>query len=360
MSGTAGERAGATTERVAVGVMSPGVARAFDRSLIDALETRARVSLIDWGDPPPVRAAKSDGTRTKAWIRAHERPLEDAQRERLAGTEVLLTLDLPIDVEQVAPRLRFVQGVGAGVTQLVAVLRETSVRLTSAAGVSGEKVAEFAMARLLSVWTDARRLDALQRSRRWTPEEVETASVSGRTVVVVGTGGIGTAFALRAVAFGLTVVGVRRRPELGAPPGFQRVVGPDALHDALAEADAVVLAAPATSRTRQLVGKAELEAMRAGAVLVNVARGALVDEDALVRALESGHLGAAVLDVTAHEPLPRSSPLWKAPRTYISPHVANAWRPEYMREVGALFVDNLERYLEGRPLRNEVDLHEGY
>lgn len=350
-----------------------------DPRLLAPLEEAAVVRRIGWADSPEVREAKSDGARSAQWLRAHERPLTDEQREELEQAEVLFALDLPLDVVDLAPHLRWVQGLGAGVGQLVAVLRGgvsngdstdgplgrnrptgQPIRLCSAAGLSGDKVAEFVMARLLGVWADLRKLDELQRGRCWAPDEVRAETMAGRTVAVVGTGGIGQAVARRATAFDLTVVGVRRRPELGAPAGFQRVVGADRLHEVLAEADAVVIAAPATGQTRHLIGRDELAAMRLGAVLCNVARGSLVDEGAVVDALRSGHLGAAVLDVTEHEPLSRRSPLWTAPRAYLSPHVANAWRPEYMARVVDLLVENLARERAGKPLRNEVDLGAGY
>jgi phosphoglycerate dehydrogenase-like enzyme len=353
---------GASVRRVCaatpvVGVLFPFAA---DREMLAALEGVAELRMVGWVDPTEVRRAKSAGTRSIRWIRSHERPLTDAQRGELAAADYLLALDVPVDVATLAPHLGFVQGLGAGVAQLVGVLRGTGIRLCSAAGLSADKVAEFVLARLLGVWTQLRRLDELQRARRWAPEQVETPSVAGRTVLVVGTGGIGQAVARLAAPFGLHVVGVRRHPDLGAPPGFSRVVGPESLRLVLGDADAVVLAAPATNRTRGLVGSEELAAMRPGAILCNVARGSLVDESALVAALESGHLGAAVLDVMAQEPLSRRSRLWTAPRCYLSPHVANSWRPEYVARIAELMADNIERDRDGLPLRNLVDLDEGY
>jgi phosphoglycerate dehydrogenase-like enzyme len=331
-----------------------------DQGVLAALGAVADVRHIGWVDSAVVRQEKSEGLRRPARIRALERPLTERQRTDLAESEALLALDLPLDVVTLAPRLRFVQGIGAGVGQLIGVLRGSSVRLSSAAGLGSDKIAEFVMARLLGVWADLRTLDRLQQARRWAPGEVVTDGMAGRTVVVVGTGGIGQAFARRAKAFDLRVLGVRRRPDLGAPMGFERVVGPESLHGLLGEADAVVLAAPATERTEGLIGVDELAAMRPGSVLCNVARGSLVDEPALVASLQSGHLGAAILDVVASEPLSRRSPLWRAPRTYLSPHVANAWRPEYGARIGALFAENVVRDREGMELRNQVDLVEGY
>lgn len=318
------------------------------------------VEAVGWSDHPAVRRAKARGDRSSAWIQAHESPLDDEQRAVLGDADVLVGFELPWAVDRLAPKLRFVQSISAGVAPLVGVLRGCGVRLASAAGLSGDKVAEFAMARLLTVWTGARLLDSLQRARRWAPDEVDVSALAGRTVLVVGTGGIGRAFARRAAAFDFRCVGIRRRPELGAPAGFERVVGPDAFHAELRGADAVVLALPATDRTERLVDAAALDAMKPGAVLCNVARGTLVDEDALVASLTAGHLGAAVLDVTATEPLSRRSPLWRAPNVYLSPHVANDWTPEYLDAVARLVVDNLARDLHGEPLVNLVDLAEGY
>jgi phosphoglycerate dehydrogenase-like enzyme len=336
-------------------------------TLADALRTHARkaglsleVEDVGWSDDPAVRRAKARGGRSSAWIQAHESPLDDGQRAVLAHADVLVGFELPSGVHRLAPKLRFVQSISAGVAPLVGVLRGSGVRLASAAGLSGDKVAEFAMARLLTVWSGARLLDALQRARRWAPDQVDVSALAGRTVLVVGTGGIGSAFARRAAAFDFRCVGVRRRPELGAPAGFERVVGPDAFHAELGAADAVLLALPATDRTERLVDAAALDAMKPGAVLCNVARGTLVDEDALVASLTSGHLGAAILDVTATEPLSRRSPLWRAPNVYLSPHVANDWTPEYLDAVARMVVENLARDLHGEPLMNPVDLAEGY
>ena len=339
--------------------LAPGLAEDLGRRAHDA-GLSLDVRLVGWADDPAVRRAKARGDRSQAWTRAHEPPLRDDQRAALADADVALASEIPIDLVALAPQLRFVQATAAGVEPLIGALKGSGVRLASAAGLSGAKVAEFVMARLLQVWADLRTIEALQRGRRWAPDEVTTEAIGGRSVLVVGTGGIGEAVARRAQAFDLRCIGVRRRPELGAPAGFARVVGPGDLGAVLPEADAVVIAAPATARTAVLVGPVQLAAMRRGAVLVNVARGSLVDEDAVVAALHSGHLGAAVLDVMRNEPLSRRSALWRAPNAYLSPHIANDWRPEYLDAVAERFVENVARDARGEPLRNEVDLDEGY
>ena len=339
--------------------LAPGFAGTLRRHARRAQVPMA-VRTVGWSDDSRARRAKASGSRSAAWIEAHERPLDAAQRAVLATADVLVAFELPRAIGALAPSARFVQSVSAGVGPLVGVLRGTGIRLASAAGLSGDKVAEFAMARLLTVWSGARTLDALQRARRWDPDALDTTTISGRTVLVVGTGGIGQAFARRARAFGLRCIGVRRRPELGVPPDFERVVGPGRLRAEARHADVVLLALPATARSARLVDAGMLRSMKRGAVLVNVARGALVDEDALVAALHSGHLGAAVLDVTSTEPLSRRSALWRAPNVYLSPHVANNWRPEYLDAVARLVVENVAHERAGEPLVNLVDLDEGY
>lgn len=330
------------------------VALVFPDSLAPALADAVRAHATAAGLPLDVRVVGWNADP------ARQSPADEAQRAALADADVIVAFGLPAELDRLAPRVRFVQATSAGVEQFVRALTGTSVRLASAAGVAADKVAEFAMARLVTVWSDARTLDALQRARRWDRVEVDKRPIAGRTVLVVGTGGIGGAFARRAPAFGLRCVGIRRRPELGAPAGFERVVGQSALTSELPGADAVVLALPATGKSARLIGEAELAAMRPGAVLCNVARGSLVDEGALVAALASGHLGAAVLDVTVTEPLSRRSPLWRAPNAYLSPHVANDMTPEYIGAIARLAVENIGRDARGEPLANLVDLDEGY
>jgi phosphoglycerate dehydrogenase-like enzyme len=182
--------------------------------------------------------------------------------------------------------------------------------------------------------------------------------LAGSRVLLVGLGGLGREIARRLAALGVEVWGVRRS-DAAAPEGVARLVRPDELLDALGQAAALVVAAPSTAETRRMIGAAELAALPRGAIVVNIARGTLLDEAALVDALRSGHLGGAALDVTEVEPLPPDSPLWDLPNVLLSPHKMSIVEAENGLIVD-LFVDNLRRFLDGRPLRNVFDPARGY
>jgi phosphoglycerate dehydrogenase-like enzyme len=224
--------------------------------------------------------------------------------------------------------------------------------VTNAAGVAAVPIAEFVIGQLLSIWKRFDELADQQRRHVWEP--AYGRHVAGLKLGLVGLGAIGTAVAERARALEMQVLAVRRRPGAAdGPPGVDEVVGPDGLHGVLSRVDAVVVCAPATPDTHDLFDAAAFAAMRPGAVFCNVARGSLVDEAALLDALRSGHLGAAVLDVTREEPLPADNPLWDAPNLRLSPH-SSASLDHYVELVFELFADNLGRYLRGEPLRNVV------
>jgi glyoxylate/hydroxypyruvate reductase len=183
--------------------------------------------------------------------------------------------------------------------------------------------------------------------------------VQGKRMGIVGLGTIGSAVAARAAALGIEVVGVRRRPEQARPEGVQDVVGPDALDEVLASSDILVLAAPWTGATDRLLDERAIGRMKRGAILINVARGQLVDEAALAGALTAGHLGGAALDVFNDEPLPSSSPLWTSPNTIITPHTSG-FRADHWDAAVDLFIEQLRRFMDAQPLLNPVDTDAGY
>ena len=245
--------------------------------------------------------------------------------------------------------LRWFQSPAAGYDGPVfAELARRGVRVSNA-HVNGIPIAEYVLRAVLDHFQDAGRWRAGAEKRDWRLHDFR--EVYGTTWLVVGLGSIGGAVATRARAFGAHVIGCRRRPSDADPA--DATVTPDRLPEVVGAADVVVLAAPATAATVGLVDAAFLAAMRPGSLLVNVARGSLVDENALLEALERGAPEAAVLDVFATEPLAPDHPFWDHPAVTVTPHNAAGGTGRHARQA-ELFSENLDRYLAGRPLLNDV------
>jgi phosphoglycerate dehydrogenase-like enzyme len=292
-------------------------------------------------------------------LRALEPPLDPSLLADLGRAEVLFTLDAPYDLPGLAPHLRWIQAVGSGVGQFASSgLDGTDVVLTNGAGIGSVPIAEWVLARVLSI---TKRLDehaAAQDRHQWEPRY--GSMLLGRTMVIVGLGAIGREVSRRARAFGVHVIGIRRSWAPGmSSPDADELMGPDALHQALSRADIIVVAAPGSRENDGLFDATTFAATRPGAIFVNVARGSLVDEPALIAALESGQLRAAAIDVARHEPLPPEDPLWDAPNLSISPHSSTSMEG-YMERTFDQFVANLARYVDDRPLENVVDMTGGY
>jgi phosphoglycerate dehydrogenase-like enzyme len=313
-----------------------------------------------YADSYTARNAKAGGVAADL-VRELEMTLTADARSALADAEVALALDLPLDLAAVAPNLRWVQAYGAGVGQIVRATAGTPIIVSTAAGAGAPAIAEFVLARLLQVTRRLRELDHHQDGRSWAPD-VRGDTLAGSTMLVVGLGAIGTRVATLAHAFGMSVIATRRRPDLGpgaAGSAVAEVHPPDALAELLPRADVVVICAAETPDTAHLIGAPELDLLRPNAILINVARGALIDEPALVDALVGDRLAAAVLDVTETEPLPPDSPLWGLPNVYLSPHSSTP-RTGYVDRVLELFGRNLDRYASGQPLLNVIDRNHGY
>jgi phosphoglycerate dehydrogenase-like enzyme len=248
-----------------------------------------------------------------------------------------------------SPALRWLQVSAAGVDHpFFAELLGRGTRLTTS-HVTDIPIAEYVLRAVLDHYQDAGRWREGQVARRWEPHDFR--ELHGTTWLVWGLGAIGTAVAVRAGAFGVRVVGVRRSPTGSEPVAEVRT--PAEAPGAVADADVVVLAVPSTTETAALVDAAFLAAMRPGSVLVNVARGALVDEAALLAALDRGVPELAVLDVVRTEPLPDAHPLWTHPRVVLTPHSSAGGRGRFDR-AAEVFFDNLGRWRDGEPLVNEV------
>jgi phosphoglycerate dehydrogenase-like enzyme len=271
----------------------------------------------------------------------------------IGEAEILYAWGFPGDLLGTAKRLRWIQSMGAGVERFLVAGLPAGVAITRAAGIFGPWMAEYTLG--WAIWSTQKmeRFRDQQRARHWRP--ADPARLHGATLCVVGLGDIGRAIARAARALGMRVIGVSRSGR-GAREAH-RVVRPGALTRALGEADFVVLTVPLTEATRGLVGPAQLAAMKPTAWLINIARGAVVDEAALVAALRERRIGGAVLDVFAEEPLPPSHPLWTLDNAVVTPHISGPSTPD---EIGPIFDDNLRRYLAGRPLRHVADRRRGY
>jgi phosphoglycerate dehydrogenase-like enzyme len=227
--------------------------------------------------------------------------------------------------------------------------------LTNGSGAHGPAMAETVLGMILAQYKGHTTLRAAQARAEWSPRPMK--ELRGRTAGVVGLGDLGGSIAQALSAFGVHVLGMRRVARPAAH--VERVFGPNQLDELLPQLDILVLAAPLTSGTRQLIGAAELARLPRGAFLVNVARGELVDESALIEALASGQLAGAALDVFQTEPLPADSPLWRLPNVFVSPHCADN-TPQSLERAMDIFLDNLDRFRRGAPLRNVVDRTLGY
>ena len=286
---------------------------------------------------------------------------DDAMVRLIPTAEVAFTSRLTARALDAAPALRWVHSPAAGVGRMLCPALKTSpVMLTNSRGMNAGAVAEHALLLILAL---ARRLPEAVRAqdaRRWISNELSgLPMLRGRTLGIVGLGAIGCELARMAAGLGMVVIGTRRETDAPVPEGVTEALDPDALPDLLARADVVVLAAPLTEKTRGLIGAHELGLMKPSAWLVNVARGKLVREPALVEALAAGVIAGAALDVVEHEPLARSSPLWGMPNVLITPHVAG-FREDYWEAATELFAENLDRYLRGEQPANLVDKLAGY
>lgn len=300
----------------------------------------------------------------------------DVPAEVWAETDVLHTSSVfpePADV----PRLRWVQLDTAGVDHVVGhAIWSAPVHITTIGGISPVPTAEYVMLMVLAFSHHLPALVVGQRAHEWpTPEgrwhRYLPRRIEGATLGVVGYGRIGREVGRRAQAFGMSVIGVRSGHTVGSEHdggpdvvavgngGGTPVVAVKHLGTVLPRCDYVVVSVPLTAETRGLLGERELGQMKQGAVLINVARGGVIDEDAVLGALEQGRLGGAAFDVFACEPLPAHSPLWDHPLVIVTPHVAG-FAPGYERATLELVTTNLRRFIAGEPLVNLVDRARGY
>jgi phosphoglycerate dehydrogenase-like enzyme len=322
------------------------------RERLSAAAPGVQAHVVPYVEDMALRNARSRGTVTPEQL-ASAPGLSDSDWTLIERTTVAVVLDLPATMLERAGSMQWIQAIAAGTEHLDAdALAQRGVILTSGAGIAAVPIAEFVIGRLLQVWKHFRVLEQRQSERHWEP--VFGRRVAGRTLGIVGLGAIGRATARRARAFDMQVLANRRQASPGdTDPDVDRLFTTGQLDEMIGCCDAVVIAAPAGPDTERLFDRERISAMKPGAVLCNVARGSLVDEEALLEALSSGHLSAAILDVTAQEPTPADSPLWSAPNCYLSPHSAAA-ADHYEDAVLDLFVRNLGRFVRDEALENLV------
>lgn len=289
---------------------------------------------------------------------------EDAFARVLPGSEVLFAWGIARRHVDKADALRWLHTPLAGVDRVLnPELVKSGIRVTSSRGVNSVAVAEHTLGLILSMTRGIAEAVRAQGESRWAQQDLygrqpPLIELRGRVLGILGLGDIGRELAVRARALEMKVWGLVRTPR--PKPDYVDRLFPAGKEDALIrESDVLVLALPLTEETRGMFGERRLKKMKHTAYLVNIGRGELVQESALVRALREGWIAGAGLDVYATEPLPSSSPLWRLPQVVMTPHIAGT-HPRYMGLAADLFLSNLKRYLAGEPLVNEVDKQAGY
>jgi phosphoglycerate dehydrogenase-like enzyme len=291
-------------------------------------------------------------------------PDYDRLPEELPDTDIFVGYSLRAKQLKDAKKLKWIHSTAAGVAQLMyPELRDSGILVTNPREVFSVPMAEHTMGLLLALARNFPDSVRQQDRSHWSQQELwdkpqHLSELNGQVLLIVGYGSIGRELARRAKAFDMRVWGVTRSGE-GDLTHAERIVAASRLDEVLPQADFVVIAAPETPETKHLMGTRQLARMKPGARLINVARGSLLDESALVRALSSGALGGAALDVAETEPLPPESPLWKTPNLFITPHTSAISDRLWNRET-SLFMELLERWFDGREMFNRVDFARGY
>ena len=305
--------------------------------------------------------------RLRTMFPQHQFDHASSEAEAIAlapGADVAFMAELRPAHFAAAGQLRWIHSSAAGVgNMLFPELVQSEVVLTNSSGVSADPIAEHVLGLTLALFRKFPAAFRSQALRHWAQNDMVSPPplrhVQGAHALIIGLGSIGAACAWRFAALGAEVSAIRRRLDRPAPPGVSRVASVEDLHQLLPQADVVVISAAQTRATRGLIGDTELSLMPPHGILINVSRGKLVDERALVVALQQGTISGAGLDVFEHEPLPPESPLWALPNVIITPHMSG-FRPDHWDAVTTLFADNLQRFERGEPLRNVVDKSAGY
>jgi phosphoglycerate dehydrogenase-like enzyme len=289
----------------------------------------------------------------------------DGAEEEIRDAEIVITWSLRPEQVKAARKLRWLHSPAAAVHQLLfPELVDSDVIITNGRDVHGPVVGEHIIALILALAKKLHQAARFQQKRIWGQQQLweslpHPREVAGATLGMVGLGSIGRTAARHAAALGMRVIAVREHPEKGSPEGVEQVFPSSQLDMVLAQSDYVALAVPITSSTNALIDATRLANMKPDACLINVGRGQLIDETALVQALRENKIGGAALDVFAEEPLPASSPLWDLENLLITPHTAGLTEKQWDRQY-ALVAENMHRYLNHQPLLAVVDKQKGY
>ena len=284
--------------------------------------------------------------------------------EELPDTDIFVGYSLRAEQLTHAKKLKWIHSTAAGVSQLMyPELRDSGIVVTNPSGVFSTPMAEHTMGLLIALARNFPDSTRHQDRSHWGQQDMwdktqRLTELNGQILLIVGFGSIGRELARRARAFDMRVWGVTRSGK-GDTERAEKIVAVSQLEEVLPHADYVVISAPETSETRHLIGAAQIARMKLGARVINIGRGSLLDEPALIRALESGALAGAALDVTSVEPLPPESPLWSTPNLFITPHTSAVSDRLWHRET-VLLMDLLERWFAGREMFNQVDFARGY
>jgi len=315
----------------------------------------------EWRPKPAIAEALR-----KRWpeMRVVHLPNYDRLPEELPDTDIFVGYSLRAEQLKRAKELKWIHSTAAGVAQLMyPELRDSGILVTNPSGIFSVPMAEHAIGLLLALARNFPDSVRAQDRARWAHQEIwdkpqHLTELNGKVLLIVGYGSIGREVAKRAKAFDMKVWGVTRSGA-GERMHTEKIFAAAQLRGALPGADYMLICAPETVETKHLIGPAEIDRMKRGARLINVGRGSLLDEAALMQALESGALGGAALDVAQTEPLPSESPLWKAPNLFITPHTSGVSDRLWDRQA-AILIDLLERWFDGRELFNRVDFARGY
>jgi phosphoglycerate dehydrogenase-like enzyme len=325
---------------IVVGVVHPNQAWVLPRPFVDELRREfPHHTFIDVWDREALRHALQEG---------------DAAFAAFVDRDIVHSLT----------RLKWVQAPAAGVGHILSdEMIASPIVLTTARGVRARAIAEHVIGMAIALARQLPWVMEKQRHHQWALDEIEASrsvrTLQKRRMGIIGLGSIGLEVAQAASGFGMRVWAIRKRVDEPTPAFIERILPPDRLHELLASSDVIVLSAPLTEETRQLINADTLALTKRGAFLINVGRGRLIDDEAVAAALRSGQLGGAALDVFTREPLDPASPFWDLPNVIVTPHMSGAME-DYWTPLVALFAENLRRFERGDELLNVVDKRAGY